>query len=78
MFRNVLLCAVSACASLISILAWSQNAPATAIPNAFNPAISLILDGQYRNLQRDPSSYKIGGFIPGGDEVGPGMKPPIL
>jgi hypothetical protein len=48
-----------------------QSAPASA--NAFNPAISLILDGQYSNLQRDPGTYQIGGFIPGGD-VGPGRR----
>ena len=50
----------------------AQSAPAS--PNAFNPAISLILGGQYSNLQRDPSTYQIGGFIPGGDEVGPGSR----
>ena len=50
----------------------TQSAPAS--PNAFNPAISLILGGQYSNLQRDPSTYQIGGFIPGGDAVGPGSR----
>jgi hypothetical protein len=50
----------------------AQSAPAAA--NSFNPAISLILDGQYSNLQRDPGSYHIGGFIPGGDGVGPGTR----
>ena len=49
-----------------------SSAPASA--NAFNPAISLILGGQFSNLQRDPSTYQIGGFIPGGDEVGPGSR----
>jgi len=49
-----------------------QSAPASA--NAFNPAISLILDGQFSNLQRDPGTYQIGGFIPGSDEVGPGRR----
>ncbi len=59
---------------LFSAPAFGQSAPASAgaVPNAFNPAISLILDGQYRNLVRDPATYRIGGFIPGGDEVGPG------
>jgi hypothetical protein len=52
--------------------AHAQSAPASA--NAFNPAISLILGGQYSNLQRDPATYQIGGFIPGGDEVGPGSR----
>lgn len=42
--------------------------------NAFNPAISLILGGQYNNLQRDPEAYQIGGFIPGGEEIGSGSR----
>src|SRR5882672_4635486 len=50
----------------------AQSAPASA--NAFNPAISLILGGQYSNLQRDPATYQIGGFIPGSDEIGPGSR----
>jgi hypothetical protein len=50
----------------------AQSAPASA--NAFNPAISLILEGQYNNLQQDPETYQIGGFIPGGDEIGPGNR----
>ncbi len=50
----------------------AQSAPAS--PNAFNPAISLILGGQLSNLQRDPNTYQIGGFIPGGDGIGPGRR----
>lgn len=50
----------------------AQSAPASA--NAFNPAISLILGGQFSNLQRDPGTYQIGGFIPGGNEIGPGRR----
>ena len=50
----------------------AQSAPASA--NAFNPAISLILGGQFNNLQRDPETYQIGGFIAGGDEIGPGNR----
>ncbi|HYN27350.1 MAG TPA: hypothetical protein VES94_03550 [Burkholderiales bacterium] len=42
--------------------------------SAFNPAISLILDGKYQNLELDPGTYQIGGFIPGGDEIGPGSR----
>jgi len=49
-----------------------QSAPASA--NAFNPAISLILGGQLNNLQRDPETWQIGGFIPGGEEIGPGNR----
>jgi hypothetical protein len=55
----------------VAAAAPAQSAPASA--NAFNPAISLILDGQFSNLQRDPGTYQIGGFIPGGD-VGPGRR----
>jgi hypothetical protein len=44
------------------------------VSNAFNPALSLILGGQYNNLQRDPDTWRIGGFIPGGDEIGPGSR----
>ena len=47
---------------------------AAASANAFNPAISAILDGTYARLSQDPSQYRIQGFIPGGDEVGPGAR----
>jgi len=43
--------------------------------NAFNPAISLIIDAKYRDLELDPDTYQIGGFVPGGghgDEDGHG------
>ncbi|MEO7775737.1 MAG: hypothetical protein ABIT61_13875 [Steroidobacteraceae bacterium] len=54
--------------------------PAPALPpapprmssaSAFNPAISMILSGNYANLQRDPSTYRIAGFIPPPSGVGP-------
>jgi hypothetical protein len=41
---------------------------------AFNPAVSVILAGNYAHLSEDPSSYRIGGFIPSGDEIGPGER----
>jgi len=31
--------------------------------NSFNPAISVILDGSYKNYSLDPSNYSIAGFI---------------
>ncbi len=40
---------------------------------AFNPAISAILNGQYANLSRDPSQWRMAGFLEGG-EVGPGRR----
>jgi hypothetical protein len=42
--------------------------------SAFNPAISLILQGRYANLSQDPDTYRIGGFVPSGGEVSPGPR----
>lgn len=60
-------------------LQQAEAAPAKATPattssaSAFNPAVSLVLSGTYANLSQDPGSYKITGFIPGG-EIGPGKR----
>jgi hypothetical protein len=43
----------------------------TAGENAFNPAISLILNGTMSSLKRDPETYRINGFVPTGGEVNP-------
>ncbi|MEI7429055.1 MAG: hypothetical protein WCL27_01270 [Betaproteobacteria bacterium] len=48
--------------------------PAPVAANAFNPEISLILGGTYANLSQDPAKYRIQGFIPGGDGIGPGKR----
>ncbi len=42
-----------------------------AAESAFNPGISLILNGTYGNLSRDPSGFRISGFVPTQGEVGP-------
>jgi len=42
--------------------------------NALNPAVSLILNGIYGNLSRDPAGFRIDGFVPTGGEVGPGVR----
>ena len=42
--------------------------------NAFNPAVSVILGGRYAQLSEDPASYRIAGFMPAGDGVGPGPR----
>ncbi|MBK4738934.1 hypothetical protein [Noviherbaspirillum pedocola] len=42
--------------------------------NAFNPAISAILGGTYANLSRDPKQYRLQGFMPGGEDIGPGSR----
>ncbi len=50
--------------------------PATSPPStasAFNPAISLVLQGRYANLSRSPSEFAIAGFALG-DEAGPGRR----
>jgi len=54
-----------------------EPAPAPQRPageSAFNPAVSLIIDSKFTRLQRDPSTYRIDGFIPSGGEVGPPKK----
>jgi hypothetical protein len=52
--------------------ALAGTAPAS---NAFNPNISVVLAGTYRNLQQDPNAYRIQGFMPATvGEVGPGQR----
>jgi hypothetical protein len=41
---------------------------------AFNPAISLILTGNYAHIDQDPATWRIGGFLPPEGEVGPGER----
>jgi len=42
--------------------------------NSFNPAIAVILSGTYAGLSKDPGTWQLNGFVPGGDEVGPGAR----
>ena len=42
--------------------------------SAFNPAISLILGGSFIASSRDPADWHVGGFVPAGEEVGPGER----
>jgi hypothetical protein len=42
--------------------------------NALNPAVSVILNGVYSNLSRDPNGFRINGFVPTMGEVGPGVR----
>ena len=39
--------------------------------NAYNPAISLIMQGTYARTSQDPNNFLIQGFVPSGGEVGP-------
>jgi hypothetical protein len=41
---------------------------------AFNPAVSVILNGVYANLSQDPGRFQITGFVPTLGEVSPGKR----
>ena len=47
------------------------EAPRASSENAFNPAVSLILQGTAARSSQDPASYQITGFAPPGSEVAP-------
>jgi hypothetical protein len=61
--------------------AAAQSAQAAQVPaqagsgmagaSAFNPAVSLILQGTLAGSSRDPETYRISGFVPSGGEVAP-------
>jgi len=42
--------------------------------SALNPAVSVILNGVYGNLQRDPNTYHLNGFVPTMGEVSPPLR----
>jgi hypothetical protein len=48
-----------------------ESQPPAKSENAFNPAISAILNGVYANLSRDPNAYRLNGFVPTMGEVAP-------
>ena len=54
--------------------ALAPAAAASGGANAFNPALSLILAGTYRNLSGNPADYRIVGFVPSGGDAGPGAR----
>src|SRR6267378_2963428 len=39
--------------------------------NALNPGVSVILNGVYANLSRDPKTYRLNGFVPTMQDVAP-------
>ena len=65
--------ATASAAEMFPAEAAPAAAPA-ASPSAFNPAISLILAGNYADTSREPGDWRLAGFIPSGDEVGPGER----
>src|SRR4029077_12669563 len=47
---------------------------ATSSASAFNPAISVVLAGNFADTSRDPGNWGIAGFMPNGGEIGPGER----
>lgn len=70
--RRLAVCCLGALAPL-SAHAADPGGGAPAAPNAFNPAISLVLEGVAARLSDDPENYAIPGFVLG-EEAGPGGK----
>jgi hypothetical protein len=50
-------------AALLGPLSGTAFAQGQVSGNAFNPAISLILDGHYASYSRDPATYALPGFL---------------
>lgn len=59
-------------ATSADVASSSSARPAGA--NAFNPAVSLVLNGVLANLSQDPARFRISGFTPAGSETGPGKR----
>jgi hypothetical protein len=53
--------------SLLSTTSGRAQAQAPTSNNSFNPAFSLILNGNYTNYSRNPEGYAIPGFVLGGE-----------
>lgn len=71
--------AASACATVLSLscltaAAQSATQPAGNTTHNFNPAISVILSGTYANLSKNPETWRLKGFVPSGDDIGPGER----
>ena len=57
----------------VATLLCSQAAQAQSSPT-FNPNVYAILSGTYANLQKNPERWRLKGFVPAGDEIGPGER----
>ncbi len=68
--------AAATAADAAPVAAAPPPAPAArgASASAFNPAISMILAGNYASLSEDPATYRIAGFIPPPSGTGPGAR----
>jgi hypothetical protein len=57
------------------LAATAAAATPTGTGSGFQPAVSLILSGQYGNTRQDPANYRIRGFpLPPDAEIGPGTR----
>lgn len=54
--------------------AVSPAAGRTSGEGAFNPAISVVLNGAYGNFSRDPDRYALSGFVPANNGISPGTR----
>jgi hypothetical protein len=54
--------------------AVAQSPARTGGEGAFNPAISVVLNGAYGNFSKDPNRYAISGFVPPNNGVSPGTR----
>jgi hypothetical protein len=55
----------------VALTTAAVAAHAQAARDAFNPPMSIILQGTFARSSQDPETYKISGFAPSGGEVGP-------
>ena len=62
----------AASASSLQPPASPPTTPANSIA-AFNPAVSVVLQGSYANLSSDPKRFALAGFLPAA-EIGPGKR----
>ena len=65
-------------ATVAAVVPVEPPPPAPSAPartsSAFNPAISVILAGNYADLSQDPADFNFAGFMPSGGEIGPGER----
>jgi hypothetical protein len=60
-------------APAVAAVAPSATGQPPSSANAFNPALSVVLQGRYANLSRSPAEFAIAGFRLG-EEIGPGRR----
>ena len=59
------------CIGAVALATAAVAAHAQAARDAFNPPISIILQGTFARSSQDPETYQLSGFAPSGGEVGP-------